>query len=187
MNPDGTRPAHTREWSCRARTKPSISCSAAAFLPGSAKYVECDVTLSKQTTAPFLPGATTAPRELRQGTAFYPELRRAAVPSLVCPDEERPSQSHYSFRARLADCWRAALPGFRVNPTGIHPEHICEGRAFARTLDPGVTNVNFGPFPTGFLGAFFATNSVCPRPFLTGSAPQTESSVTGIIYFTPQV
>jgi hypothetical protein len=30
-----------------------------AFLPGSAKNIECDVTYSKQTTAPFLPGATT--------------------------------------------------------------------------------------------------------------------------------
>src|SRR6202040_2274722 len=118
---------------------------AAEILPGSAKYVECDETYSKQTTATFLPGATTAPRELRQGTAFYPELRRAAVASLVSPDEERPTQSHYSFRAGSP------------------------ARAFARTPDPGVTNVNFGPFPTGLLGAFFATNSVCPRPFLTGS------------------
>ena len=32
----------------------------AAFLPGSAQYVECDVTPTKQTTATFLPGATTA-------------------------------------------------------------------------------------------------------------------------------
>jgi hypothetical protein len=31
-----------------------------AFLPGSAQKVESDVTYSKQTTAPFLPGATTA-------------------------------------------------------------------------------------------------------------------------------
>ena len=31
-----------------------------AFLPGSGKHVECDVTYTKQTTAPFLPGATTA-------------------------------------------------------------------------------------------------------------------------------
>jgi hypothetical protein len=38
----------------------SISNFAAAFLTGSAKYVECDVTHSKQMTATFLPGATTA-------------------------------------------------------------------------------------------------------------------------------
>jgi len=30
-----------------------------AFLPGSAKYIENDVTYSKQTTGEFLPGATT--------------------------------------------------------------------------------------------------------------------------------
>ena len=33
----------------------------AAFLPGTALQVECDVTRSKQTIAPFLPGARTAP------------------------------------------------------------------------------------------------------------------------------
>jgi hypothetical protein len=32
------------------------------LLPGSAQYIECDVTYSKQTTAKFLPGATTAYR-----------------------------------------------------------------------------------------------------------------------------
>ena len=32
------------------------------FLPGSAQYVECDVTHSKQTIATFLPGATTVRR-----------------------------------------------------------------------------------------------------------------------------
>ena len=39
--------------------KPSISSFADVFLPGSAQYVESDVTHSKQTTATFLPGATT--------------------------------------------------------------------------------------------------------------------------------
>jgi len=33
------------------------------LLPGSAQYIECDVTYSKQTTASFLPGATTAYRD----------------------------------------------------------------------------------------------------------------------------
>jgi hypothetical protein len=33
---------------------------AITFLPGSAQYIECDVTYSKQTIAKFLPGATTA-------------------------------------------------------------------------------------------------------------------------------
>jgi hypothetical protein len=31
--------------------------------PGSAQYIECDVTYSKQTTASFLPGATTISRD----------------------------------------------------------------------------------------------------------------------------
>lgn len=35
------------------------SVSLKTCLPGSAQYVESDVTYSKQTTAPFLPGATT--------------------------------------------------------------------------------------------------------------------------------
>jgi hypothetical protein len=39
------------------------------FLPGSGLQVECDVTHSKQTTAPFLPGSRIAPHGLRQGTA----------------------------------------------------------------------------------------------------------------------
>jgi hypothetical protein len=113
-----------------ATKESSISCFAAAFLPGSAQYVECDVTHSKQSTATFLPGATTAPRGFRQGTAFYPELRRAAVPSLVSS-----IQFHCSFRAGSP------------------------ARAFACTLDPATATVDFSPF-------------------LTGSASQTESSVT---------
>jgi hypothetical protein len=52
-----------------------------AFLPGSGLRVECDVTHSKQTSAPFLPGSRIAPHGLRQGTAFYAELRSAAVPT----------------------------------------------------------------------------------------------------------
>jgi hypothetical protein len=50
-----------------------------AFLPGSGLRVECDVTHSKQTTAPFLPGSRIAPHGLRQVTAFHAELRSAAV------------------------------------------------------------------------------------------------------------
>jgi hypothetical protein len=51
------------------------------FLPGSGLQVECDVTNSKQTTAPFLPGSRIAPPGLRQGTAFHAELRSAAMPN----------------------------------------------------------------------------------------------------------
>jgi hypothetical protein len=40
-----------------------------AFLPGSGLRVECDVTYSKQTTAPFLPGARTARSHARSSVA----------------------------------------------------------------------------------------------------------------------
>ncbi len=43
-----------------ATTKPSISCLAAAFLSGTARYIEMAVTRSKQTIATSLPGARTA-------------------------------------------------------------------------------------------------------------------------------
>ena len=43
-----------RSWGAGSGSRPP-----AAFLPGSAQYVECDVTPTKQTTATFLPGATT--------------------------------------------------------------------------------------------------------------------------------
>jgi hypothetical protein len=59
----------------------NIRHSLLAFLPGSGLQVECDVTYSKQTTAPFLPGSRIAPHGLRQGTAFYAQLRSAAVPN----------------------------------------------------------------------------------------------------------
>jgi len=56
------------------------------FLPGSGLRVEFAVTHSKQSIAAFLPGSRFARNRnplLRQGTAFYPELRRAAVPSSI--------------------------------------------------------------------------------------------------------
>src|ERR1700685_2531231 len=68
------------------------------FPPGTGLRVESDVTLSKQTTAAFLPGTRIAQCGLRQGTAACPDLRRAAVPSLVRPDKERDAQCRYSFR-----------------------------------------------------------------------------------------
>jgi hypothetical protein len=40
-----------------------------AFLPGSGLRVECDVTYSKHTTAPFLPGARTARSHARSSVA----------------------------------------------------------------------------------------------------------------------
>jgi hypothetical protein len=97
-----------------ATTMSSISCYAPAFLPGSAQYIECDVTHSKQTTARFLPGSRIASHGSRQGTAFYPELRRAVVPSLVCHDEEK------SFRAgSLARDFTCALACPGEFPAGL--------------------------------------------------------------------
>jgi hypothetical protein len=141
----------------RARFAKGSVCPS-AFLPGSAQYVECDVTLSKQTTAPFLPGSRIASHGSRQGTAFYPELRRAAVPSLVCHDEEK------SFRP--------GRHGFRVNPDGIHPEQICEGRNFTCALACP------GEFPAGLPRALFAKGSFRSTRFLTETASHSETAVT---------
>jgi hypothetical protein len=156
---------------CPATKKPSISTFAAAFLTETASHSEIVVTHSKQTTATFLTETRIAPVGLRQGTAFYAELRSAAapesrvvnrlrqgtpsaVPSLVCSDEKGGIQLNYSVRAASS-----------ARPSGC-------------ALDSGATNVNFGPFPTGLPGAFFAKNSVSLSPFLTGSASQTELPVT---------
>src|ERR1700677_5188312 len=73
-----------------------------AFLPGSGLRVECDVTYSKQTTAPFLPGARTAPRGLRQGTAFYPEPRRAALPNAAQPSGVSTPEGHCRAATSIA-------------------------------------------------------------------------------------
>jgi hypothetical protein len=144
---------------------PSVSSFSSAFLTETASHSEIPVTHSKQTRGTFLTetriadfGSRTvqrdAPSGLRQGTAFYPEPRRAAVPSHVCPDEETSIQLNYSSRAASSARASGCAPG------------------------AGATNVNFGPLLTGLPRAFFATDSVCPRPFLTGSASQTESPVT---------
>jgi hypothetical protein len=73
------------------------------------------------------------------------------VPPLACPNKETGAQFRYSFRADSL--------GFRVNPKGIHPECIREGRASAFAIDRAATNVDFSPF-------------------LTGSGLQTENDVT---------
>jgi len=55
------------------------------FLPGSAQYIECEVTYSKQTTAPFLPGATTTRHRLavqlrnRHSNPIFRSLRMPAI------------------------------------------------------------------------------------------------------------
>jgi hypothetical protein len=149
----------------RATKNPLDSSFWSTFLTETASHSEIPVTHSKQTRGTFLTetriadfGSRTvqrdAPSGLRQGTAFYPEPRRAAVPSHVCPDEETSIQLNYSSRAASS------------------------ARASGCALSTGATNVNFGPLLTGLPRALFAKNSVCPRPFLTGSASQTESPVT---------
>ena len=87
--------------------------------------------------------------ELRQGMAFYPELRRAAVPD----------------RCKHSG---VLTPEVRCSPflTGLPRAFFAKG------------SVCTHPFPTGLPRAFFAKGSVCTRPFLTGSAPQTEFDVT---------
>jgi hypothetical protein len=74
-----------------------------AFLSGSGQNVECDVTYSKQTTAPFLPGATTP----QFGSRIFSRGAHGGA--------------HSASRMQLTHT-------FRVNPEGIHPERICEGR-----------------------------------------------------------
>jgi hypothetical protein len=118
--------------SFRPAKKLSISRFSAAFLPGSGKYLENDVTYSKQTTATFLPGATTAPHGLRQGTA-------SAAPNASHP--------------------RSSIPNA---PSNRELSTIqCRDNSRRR----GVC-ANHSPLVTSH------------RPFLTGSAPQTESDVT---------
>src|SRR6202167_4874618 len=62
--------------------KGPLTASHWSFLPSFASRVDIAVTHSKQSVETFLPGPRIACR-LRQGTAFYPELRRAAVPNSV--------------------------------------------------------------------------------------------------------
>src|ERR1700677_1498760 len=58
--------------------KGPLTASHWSFLPGFASRVEIAVTHSKQSVETFLPGPRIACR-LRQGTAFYPYLRKGAV------------------------------------------------------------------------------------------------------------
>jgi hypothetical protein len=167
-----------------ATTKSPISISAPAFLPGSVQNVECDVNHSKQTTEEFLPGTTTAPRGLRQGTASCPEFRRVcpepqratapeseplngfrqgtalAVPSLVCPNEGTATQFHSSFRAASparAFAWALDPATATVNSSSLLP-----GSTTAQTYTLGARN---SAFLTGLPRALFAKGSGCSRPF----------------------
>jgi hypothetical protein len=66
------------------------------FLPGSGLQVECDVTHSKQTTAPFLPGSRIVTKRLVSPTVFHP------VSSELFPTRRRISLQDGIARIRLA-------------------------------------------------------------------------------------
>ena len=94
-----------------AATKPSISSLAAAFLPGSAQYVEMAVTHSKQTTANFLPGSRIA----HQGsdcrnhlTRFLSELSPLSVPTIAVVEVSRLPLHILSDPHRLAVIQRSS-------------------------------------------------------------------------------
>ena len=81
-----------------ATKKPSVSSFAAAFLSGTAQYIENDVTHSKQTTATFLPGARTAYCHTRNSIAnalsnrelelLEPRLTHRKQTARPCPNRE---------------------------------------------------------------------------------------------------
>src|ERR1700735_378707 len=127
------------------------------FLPGTAQQVECDVNHSKQSLASFLPGTrnahTPSLRELEIKQACAGKAAQAVTKSaqiLQSLSQKSPGLNH-SFRADSC--------GFRVNPDGIPPERIREGRAV-------VSGLNLAPA------------HIERAPFLTGSASQTEIDVT---------
>jgi dTMP kinase len=146
------------------------------FLPGTAPQVECDVTHSKQSTASFLPGATTpqfgsrmfsrgAQCRLRQGTPFCPELRRAAarvnalrqgtalaVPSVACPNEEGATQLNYSFRADSPA--RAVVAGLNLAPAHIECAPFLTGSARQTEIDVTHSKQTTEKFLTGARTAF---------------------------------
>ena len=68
-----------------AAKRPSISIFAAAFLSGTAQYIEMAVTHSKQTAATFLPGARIARQPLHSVSKIT-----HLIP-LACPDQGRVS------------------------------------------------------------------------------------------------
>ena len=146
----------------------SISSFPPAFLPGSAQYVENDVTHSKQTLEKNLPGATTPQMfyplpekstppnfSLKSTSLNYSFLAASPARAFGCGLSEESTTTTHSIRAvSPAQAFMffgplensTPLPHtFRVNPEELHPERTREGRN---------------------------------APFLTGSAPQTECGVT---------
>jgi hypothetical protein len=153
-----------------------------SFLPGTGSHVEFAVAHSKQTTAPFLPGARTAPRGLRQGTAFYPEPRRAAVPNAAQPSGVSTPEAHCRARSSIANALsnrelellepRLTLRKQTIAPRSNRELSTNRCRFNSHAAMPVLT------FLTGLPRAFFAKGSVCAPRFLTGTASQTEFAVT---------
>jgi len=153
-----------------------------AFLPGSGLRVECDVTYSKQTTAPFLPGSRIAPHGLRQGTPFYAELRSAAVPNASQSSGVSAPEVRCHARTSIAN----ALSNRELQllePCLIHSKQTiaprsnrelstnrCRGNSHAVIAIPS--------FLPGLPRAFFAKGSVCTSTFLPGSGLQVEFAAT---------
>jgi len=87
------------------------------FLPGSGLQVEMAVTHSKQSIDAFLPGSRFARMRnwLRQGTAFYAELRSAAVPSSV----QNPGVSTPEVRVTNTPAIHETTPGRSSLPGAV--------------------------------------------------------------------
>ena len=118
-----------------------------AFLPGSGLRVECDVTYSKQTTAPFLPGARTARSHARSSVATALSNRELEL--------LEPRLTH--GKQTIAPRPNRELSTNRCHANS-HLRGVCASQSLALTQE--------GPLATS------------NRPFLTGSASQTEFAVT---------
>jgi hypothetical protein len=113
----GAAPA-TDAWLTFSDRKNGFGDRFSQFLPGSGLQVEFAVTHSKQSIAAFLPGSRIARNRnplLRQGTAFYPELRRAAVPSSV----QNPGVSTLEVRVTNTPAIHETTPGRSSLPGAV--------------------------------------------------------------------
>jgi hypothetical protein len=132
------------------------------FLPGSGLQVEFDVTHSRQTTAPFLPGSRIAPHGLRQGTpsAVPNAIQSSGVHTLVA---EATPEVRCHARTSIA----SALSNRELQllePCLTHRKQTIAPRS-NRELSTNRYRANS-----------HAVNTI--PSFLTGSAPQTEFAVT---------
>jgi hypothetical protein len=127
-----------------------------AFLPGSGLRVECDVTHSKQTSDPFLPGSRIAPHGLRQGTA-------SAVPNASQSSGVSTPEVRCHARTSIANAFSNRELQL-LEPRLIHRKQTIAPRSNREHS----TNRCFGN-----------SHSVIPIPsFLPGSGLQVESVVT---------